>query len=160
MNNQLHFTCGKMASGKSTLSKELAKKYDAILLSEDDILLNLYPDKIETISEYMEYSQRVKKIFKNHIIEILKKGNSVVLDFPANTYKQREWFKEIFQESWVNHTLHFIDKSDKVCKEQLILRSKGLPKGTPFTSEKEFDMVTKYFQEPQESEKFNIIRYE
>ncbi len=31
----LHLLCGKMASGKSTLSKELTKKHSAILLVED-----------------------------------------------------------------------------------------------------------------------------
>lgn len=159
MNNQLHFMCGKMASGKSTLSKELAKKYDAILLCEDDILLKLYPNEIKTISEYVEYSKRLKEMIKEHIVSMLTNGCNVVLDFPANTKAQREWFKEVFEEAWVKHTLHFIDKSDEVCKSQLAIRSKGLPKGAPFTTEKEFDMITKYFQMPEDSESFNIIRY-
>jgi len=160
MNSQLHFICGKMASGKSTLSKELAQEHNAILLSEDEILAKLYPNEIKNISEYIEYSGRVKKMLKEYIIDTLKNDCNIVLDFPANTKEQREWFKEIFQEAWVNHTLHFIDKSDETCKTQLTFRSKDLPKDTPFTSEKEFDMITKYFEEPQKSENFNIIRYE
>ena len=159
MNSQLHFMCGKMASGKSTLSRELAEKYDAILLCEDEILSKLYPNEIKTISEYGEYSQRLKEMLRGYIIQMLTKGSDVVLDFPANTKEQREWFKGIYEDAWVKHTLHFVDKSDDICKLQLIQRSKGLPEGTPFTSEKEFDMITKYFQKPENSENFNIIRY-
>lgn len=160
MNNQLHFMCGKMASGKSTLSKDLAKKYNAILLSEEDILSRLYPNEITTIPEYVEYSRSVKGMLKEHIIDILVKGSSVVLDFPANTKKQRKWFKDIFQEAWVKHTLHFLDKSDEICKLQLAKRSENLPKDTPFTTEKEFEMIAKYFEKPEKTENFHILRYE
>ena len=31
-NTTLHFFCGKMAAGKSTLAKHLSEKYNAILL--------------------------------------------------------------------------------------------------------------------------------
>lgn len=160
MENQLHFMCGKMASGKSTLSKELAKKYNAILLSEDEILSKLYPNEITTIPEYVEYTRRVKGMLKEHIIDILAKSSSVVLDFPANTKEQRKWFRDIFQKAEVKHTLHFVDKSDNICKQQLLKRSKGLPKNAPFTTEKEFDMITKYFEKPEKAENFHIIKYE
>lgn len=159
MNNQLHFMCGKMASGKSTLAKELAVKYDAILFCEDDILKTLYPNEINTISKYVMYSKRLKVMLKGHIVEMLKQGNNIVLDFPANTKEQRRWFRGVFEEAWVKHTLHLIDKDDDICKRQLSYRSKDLPKGLPFTTEKEFNMITAYFEEPHESEKFNIARY-
>jgi predicted kinase len=160
MGNKLHFMCGKMASGKSTLSKVLAKEHNAILLSEDEILGKLYPNKIESLEDYVKYSSMVKELFKEHIIELLKKGCNVVLDFPANTKSQREWFKEIYVEAWVSHELHFVDKSDKTCKEQLQIRNKDLPDDAPFSSEESFDMITKYFQVPEDNEGFEIKRYE
>jgi len=39
----LYFMCGKMAAGKSTLSKELARMHNAVLLNRDDWLAALYP---------------------------------------------------------------------------------------------------------------------
>lgn len=111
--------CGKMAAGKSTLSKKLAKEKDAILLSEDKILGQLYPSEIQTIEDYVTYSSRVKIMLKEHLIELLKKGNNVVLDFPANTISQREWFKEIIKESKIEHVMHYVKRSDDVCKSQL-----------------------------------------
>lgn len=38
---RLHFLCGKIASGKSTLAKQLAKQPRTILLSEDEWLSTL-----------------------------------------------------------------------------------------------------------------------
>ena len=34
-NATLHFMCGKMAAGKTTLSKRLEKEYNAVLICED-----------------------------------------------------------------------------------------------------------------------------
>jgi len=156
----LHFFSGKMAAGKSTLAKQLAKEENAILLCEDEWLKELYPQEIHTIPDYLKYSARLKIVIKKLVMSLLIDGVSVVMDFPANTKGQREWFREIFEKLNVDHTLHFVDKSDEVCKKQLRQRSQNLPEGSAFTSEKEFDMISKYFQSPIEDENFNVQRYE
>jgi predicted kinase len=157
--NKLHFLCGKMAAGKSTLSKELAQKYNAVLLSEDEMLAKLYPTEITTIQDYVKYSERLKSVAKEHVIELLHKGNNVVMDFPANTKNQRAWFKEIFESANVKHILHFVDKTDDICKAQLRKRNENLPKDAPLTSEETFDAITKYFETPQDEEGFTIELY-
>ena len=162
MNNKstLHFFCGKMAAGKSTLAKTLAKKHNAILLVEDEWLSELYPEEITNIPDYLEYSSRLKNVLSNHIKSILSSGVSVVLDFPANTESQRTWFRLLFEETKSSHILHYVDKSDDECKQQLKKRSANMPEGSAFTTDKEFDAINKYFQTPVESEAFNIARYE
>ena len=40
---KLLFICGKMAAGKSTLSKELAAREGAVHLAQDGLLEALYP---------------------------------------------------------------------------------------------------------------------
>jgi predicted kinase len=155
----LHFFCGKMAAGKSTLAKELAAKYNAILLVEDDWLTPLFAEEIVDIPSYIKYSERLKGPLAKHVVAILSQDLPVVLDFPANTIKQRDWFRRICEQAVVPHTLHFVDASNDLCKQQLKARSKDKPGGSAFTSEAEFDAITKYFQAPEESEGFNIIRY-
>lgn len=156
----LHFFCGKMAAGKSTLAKELAKKNNAILLIEDDWLSHLYPEEISDIPDYVRYSIRLKNIVAGHIASLLSHGVSVVLDFPANTKDQRNWFRAIYEQANASHTLHFVDVSDDICKRQLKERSKDKPEGSAFTSDAEFDAITKYFQAPSEGEGFTIIKYQ
>lgn len=162
MNNKstLHFFCGKMAAGKSTLAKTLAIKHNAILLVEDDWLTQLYPGEISNIPDYLQYSSRLKSVLSPHIQSLLSSGNTVVLDFPANTENQRKWFRSLFKQNNTPHVLHFVDKSDDKCKEQLKHRSKNMPKGSAFTTNEEFDQINKYFQAPLDTEHFTIIRYE
>ncbi|WP_436938320.1 hypothetical protein [Staphylococcus xylosus] len=40
----LYFCTGKMGAGKSTISKKIASDKNAILLSEDEILEQFYPN--------------------------------------------------------------------------------------------------------------------
>jgi len=156
----LHFFCGKMAAGKSTLAKELAEKHKAILLVEDDWLSELYPNEITNIPEYLQYSSRLQNVLSNHIKSLLSSNISVVLDFPANTENQRAWFRSIFEATNTSHTLHFVDKSNETCKHQLKERNKNKPEGAAFTTDEEFDAITQYFQAPLEAEGLNIVRYE
>jgi predicted kinase len=129
----LHFFCGKMAAGKSTLAVELAKDSNAILLIEDDWLSHLFPDEISDIQDYIRYGHRLKKILSGHVVSLLSHGVSVVLDFPANTKDQRNWFRAIYEQANASHVLHFVDVSNDICKRQLKERSRDKSKGSAFT---------------------------
>jgi predicted kinase len=153
----LHFFCGKMAAGKSTLARKLAEKNNAILLVEDEWLLQLFPDEIATIADYVKYAARLKTIMQSHLTSLLSLGISVVMDFPANTLNQRQWFRGLYETADVAHILHFLDVSDEVCKQQLRERSRGKTKGSAFTTDSEFEAITKYFQTPSNNEGFNML---
>jgi predicted kinase len=154
----LYFLCGKMAAGKSTLARELARAHKAVLLEEDHFLAALFPGEIRSLADYLKYSSRVKDALSEHIVSLLRSGISVVLDFPANTANQRRWFRQLIDCAQVAHELHYRDVTDEVCKAQLRERSKSLPEGSPFTTDAEFEAVTRYFQPPAAEEGFNVIR--
>jgi predicted kinase len=157
---KLIFLCGKMAAGKSTLARELAKRENAILLVQDEFLDALYPGEITDLAGFMKYSSRLKSALAPHVCALLSRGISVVLDFPGNTKTQRAWFRELIERTKVEHELHFVDASDALCKGQLAERSKSLPAGAPWTSEAEFAAITAYFQPPTEDEEFNVVLHE
>jgi predicted kinase len=156
---KLTFMCGKMASGKSTLARELAEQENAVLIVQDEFLDYLFPGEITDIPAYVKRSSRLRKAISPHICALLSKGVSVVLDFPANTRAQREWFRELFEQANAEHELHYVDASDALCKRQLKERSRVLPAGTRWTTEAEFEAITVYFQAPSEEERFNLIRH-
>jgi len=149
-----------MASGKSTLARDLARRENAILLVQDEFLDHLFPDEIVDIPGFVRCSSRLKNALGPHICALLSKGISVVLDFPGNTKAQRAWFRELFEQANAEHELHFVDVSDTLCKRQLKERSKDLLAGTPWTTDAEFEAITAYFQPPSEDEGFNVIRHE
>ncbi|MGP4845258.1 AAA family ATPase [Marinobacter sp. 1Y8] len=81
----LTFFCGKMGAGKSTKASEIAQKSNAVLLSEDEWLASLYPNKISSLNDYIEYSNLLKPQIKKLVQSMLSAGTNVVMDFPANT---------------------------------------------------------------------------
>jgi predicted kinase len=157
---KLIFLCGKMAAGKSTLARDLAKRGNAILLVQDDFLNALFPGEITDIPGFVKCSSRLRSALAPHVCALLSKHISVVLDFPGNTKAQRVWFRELIERANVEHELHFVDASDALCKSQLADRSKSLPAGAPWTTEAEFAVITAYFQPPSEDERFNVVRHE
>lgn len=145
-----------MGAGKSTKSKELAKKYNAILLSEDEWLATIYPDEIKDLSDYLKYSSRLKPLVKKHVQNILKCGLTVVMDFPGNTQNQRAWFKEIYSEYDFPHTLVYLEANDSLCLKRIEKRRMMYPQRAQFDTEAVFYQVTSYFEHPSEKEGFNI----
>jgi predicted kinase len=157
---RLYFMCGKMAAGKSAHARGLARTKNAVLFVQDEFLDALYPGEIRSIPDFVKCSARLRDGLSLHIRDLLSRGVSVVLDFPGNTRAQRQWFRELFEGAQVEHELHFIDAPDELCKRQLRQRSEGLPAGSAWTTDAEFDAVTAYFQAPAEDERFNVIRHE
>lgn len=148
-----------MAAGKSTLAKQLSEEHNALLIREDKWLAELYPNEITNIRSYLTYSSRLKELVTPHIQQLLALNVSIILDFPANTVQQRGWFKSLYDPLEIDHILHYVEASDELCKRQLRQRSKNKPAGTAFTTDVEFDEITKYFQAPTIDEGFNLQKY-
>jgi len=154
---KLLFFSGKMASGKSTLAKQLAEREGAILLSQDELLDTLFPGLVVNVASYLEYAGRINTMIAPQVEAILSKGVSVVLDFPANTRNQRAWFRGIVDRAGVDHELHFLDTPDAISKAQLKARSAHLPPGTKWTTEEDFDLIASHFVAPAADEGFHVI---
>lgn len=155
----LHFLCGKLAAGKSTLSKTLAREHGAVLISEDVWLAKLFPDEIETFEDYLKYSARLKDVLAGHVHQLLTQGIPVVLDFPGNVPSQRQWFRSLFEAAGADHRLHYIDAPDALCRTQLAKRNRELPEGSRHISDAAFERITAYFRPPAEEEGFTVVRY-
>ena len=154
----LIFFCGKMGAGKTIQSMRIALERNAVLLSEDEWLASVYPQKISTLQDYIKYSNLLKRQMKRLVQSILNTGTDVVMDFPANTASQREWFRCIFSEIKAPHSLIYIDASNQVCLNHIEKRRKEQPERSGTDTAEMFEQVTKYFIEPSEDEGFNITR--
>lgn len=151
----LIFFCGKMGAGKTTKSRQIAKERNAVLLSEDEWLESIYPNKIASLEDYVKYSGQLKAQMKKLVQSILTAGTDVVMDFPANTIPQREWFKSIFSEIHAPHVLIYIDVPNEVCMERVVKRCAEQPERAATDTPQMFEQVTKYFVAPTSDEGFN-----
>ena len=154
----LHLLCGKIASGKSTLSAKLGSSPGTVIVREDLWLAALFAEEMHSISDYVQYSSRLRSAMKPHLVSLLKAGLSVVLDFPANTQTNREWMMSIIKESGASNKLHYLNVSDDVCKSRL--RVRNAEGGHEFSAtDQQFEIITRYFSEPTADEGFDIVEY-
>lgn len=154
----LHFLCGKIAAGKSTLAATLAAQPGTLLISEDRWLAALYPGEIVDIADYARCASRLRNAMGEHVAALVGAGLSVVLDFPANTRRSREWLRQVADEAACPHQLHYLEATDAVCKARL--QARNASGEHPFTtSDAQYDAITAYFVAPETQEGFNIVRH-
>lgn len=152
--------CGKMASGKSTLAREIAEKHSLVLISEDALLASLYPGQIVDVNTYAQYSGKVKSAMRTMLVDLLRTGTSIVLDFPANTIDQRKWIKDIVEQAEAHSEFHYLNCSDDLCKAQLKKRAVNEPERHATDTVEMFDVISKYFEPPTADEGFEILHHE
>lgn len=154
----LHFVCGKIAAGKSTLTNALGNAPNTIVVKEDYWLARLYPGEQNSLADYVRNAARLRDAISQHLIDLLRSGLSVVMDFPANTPSSRAWMRSLFEKADCDHRLHYLDVPDDICKARLRRRNAD---GTHefIVSDDDFALFTSYFVPPAAEEGFIIIPY-
>lgn len=152
---QLHFFCGLIASGKSTLARKIAAEETAILFEEDAWLGGLWPDAVTSLDAYRLHSRRLKTMLWPHVGALLARGLTVVMDFPANTRGQRAAFAELLALGNAEHVLHYLEAPAALCRERLAARNAA--GDHPFApSVEDFERFARYFEPPQPGEGFTV----
>jgi len=91
-----------------------------------------------------------------HIVNLLRQGLSVVLDFPANTVSNRDWMRSLITQANAAHELHLLDIPDTICKRRL--RERNARGEHPFVvDEAQYDLFTSHFVAPEPGEGFNVV---
>ena len=155
----LHLLCGKIAAGKSTLAAELARKPGTVLIAEDEWLSTLFGDQMREIADYVRVSAKLRAVMGPHVGMLLLSGLSVVLDFPANTVKQRQWMRAITEDVGAAHQLHYSNVPEEVCIARLRERNKvGAHQFA--ASDAQFHQISAYFEPPSDAEGFDVVTYQ
>ncbi|MGR3634884.1 MAG: AAA family ATPase [Shimia sp.] len=154
--SKLHVLCGKPAAGKSTLCAQLSRAAGAVVISEDAWLATLFGDQMSSIADFVRCSQRVREAAGPHVVDLLKAGVTVVLDFQANTLESRAWMSGLARQAQVQATVHHLDVPDEVCKARL--RARNVKGSHPFSvSEAQFDQLARHFVAPTDDEGLEVV---
>lgn len=154
----LHMLCGKIASGKSTLAAQLAQHSNTVLIAEDAWLHALFADDLDTVEDYVRCSAKLRGAIGPHVCALLQAGVSVVLDFAANTPRQRRWLRDIIEQTGVSHCLHVLDVPDEACLARL--RVRNATGQHPFAvTDGQFCEVTSHFTAPGAAEGFRVLHH-
>jgi predicted kinase len=153
----LHLLCGKVAAGKSTLARTLAGD-GALLVAQDPWMAQLYPTELRTIEDYLKLSARLRAAMTPHLVDLLRAGLSLVLDWPANTVASRRWMRGLAEAGGANAQLHWLDVPDRQCLARLDARNAGGVHEFNVTHG-EFAELARYFEPPHEGEGLPIMRH-
>jgi predicted kinase len=157
----LYCISGNIAAGKTTLARKLAAQHGAVLLCEDEWLVRLEVE-INSFDDFRKHARRLRAAIGPHVVDLLRLGTSVVLDFAANTVNDRAWIRSLFEAGNAAHELHVIAASLDVCKARLRTRNETKPEGVyfGFVPEEILDPVMRLLVPPTEAEGFHLIRHD
>jgi len=117
---------------------------------------HLFPAEVRTIEDFAKLSARLRAAMGPHVVDILRQGLSVVLDFPANTVTYRNWMRSLITLADVAHELHMLDVPDAICLQRLRQRNADGEHAYQ-VSEETYEQFTRYFVPPGPDEGFNVI---
>ena len=149
-------SAARSAAGKSSLAAKLGEAPLTVIVSEDKWTAPLFGAEMRTVEDYVRCSARLRAAMAPHLVDLLKAGVSVVLDFPANTLANRAWMKGIADAAGVAHKLHWLDVPDEICRARLHARNAGGEHEFAATDE-QFDLITTYFVPPSAEEGLEIV---
>jgi predicted kinase len=152
----LYLLCGRIAAGKSTLARRLAARPATLLIVQDHWMSTLFPTEVRTIDDFARHSARLRAAMGPHVVDILRQGLSVVLDFPANTVAWRAWMRTLVAQAGVAHELHVLDVPDAICKERL--RRRNADGEHPYqVDDATYALFMSHFVPPGPEEGFNLV---
>lgn len=156
----LHFIAGRLAAGKTTLARKLVAEHHAVFVCED-VWLSKLSDGISSFEEYLKWSRRCRSVMGPLIVDTLRAGASVVLDFAGNRVNDRAWARGLSDSAGSDHILHFLEVDEEECLRRLLIRNDRKPEGLYFasTTETEFRAIRRYFQVPAAEEGLTITTY-
>jgi predicted kinase len=156
MAGTLHLVCGKIAAGKSTLCARLAAAPGTVLIEQDRWLKLLFGDALKEVEDYLRLAPKLNAAIGPHVVDLLRAGMDVVLDFPANTVRMRAWMKGLAEAAGAPHVLHLLDVPDEECRARL--RQRNAQGAHDFAaSDAQFDQITALFQPPAPEEGLNVV---
>jgi predicted kinase len=156
----LHFISGRLAAGKTTLARKVVAEHHAVFFCED-VWLSELSDGISSFEDYLKWSRRCRSVMGPLIVDVLRAGASVVLDFAGNRVDERAWVRGLAEAAGSGVVLHFLDVDEEECLRRLLMRNERKPEGLYFasTTEAEFRAICRYFQVPTAEEGTTITTY-
>lgn len=119
--------CGKISSGKTTYREKLCRESNAILLSVDQVMLNIFG--LYAGDRHDEYATGAQKYLLEKSVELLEMNIDVVLDWGFWSKESRRRIKEFYAERGAECQLHYIDIPDSTWGRRIAKRNIDIEAG-------------------------------
>ncbi len=113
--------CGKICCGKSTYAEKLRKRYNAAVLSVDEIMLSIFGQYIG--EKHDEYCENLQNYLFGKSLKLIEAGINVILDWGFWQRDEREYAKSFYKEHNTECEFHYIDVSDNEWQKRIKKRN-------------------------------------
>lgn len=154
---KFYLITGSTGAGKTTYSKELSVRENAVLFSIDQWMKNLFWLDAPKGTSLEWALERVKRCENQILIlaqEIIKnQKTSIVLDLGFSTRDHRKRVINFLKSKNLEFELHFLDVPLKLRRQRVKKRNKNKDETYEFeVSEEVFNWMEGYFEPPSEEE--------
>jgi predicted kinase len=148
---------GAIASGKTTLARQIARESGAVLFSIDEWVGKIGRPK--NFKEYSDYYFPCWDLIASLSRELLTKGISVVLDFGGNSDKERERTKAAYAGVDCDRELFFLNTPPAICAERFKKRNENPETEIREESLREAERagIKNIFEPPLPGDGYNVI---
>ncbi|MCX7772405.1 MAG: ATP-binding protein [Clostridia bacterium] len=145
--------CGKICSGKSTYANQIKQKYNAVVLSCDKLMLELFEEQLG--DKHRMILEKVKSYLYQLAEQIVAANTNVILDFGFWTHSERQSLKQYFAGKGIETELHYIRVSQEAWCGNIEKRNESLKNGETqdyYIDENMKQLFNEQFQEPDDHE--------
>lgn len=146
--------CGKIGSGKTTYANKLAKQINAVNISQDELMLNLFGAGLyySEPKKYEEYCSKVEDYVKRKAGEAAKAGAIVICENGFWSRSERDELRKRYSDMEVKCELHYIDTSEKQRLQNIKCRNEEIQQGKSHFYLTNDNDIYHFFETPDDCE--------
>lgn len=146
--------CGKICSGKSYYSKSIKDKYNAVIISPDEITYELLNN--EQGEFYDTFTTKLNKLLTRKVGEIALSGSNVIYERGLWSKKDRDEIKKYYNDNNIPYELHYVYVDDNTWNKNIEERNKRIEDGNGgsdfYLDEGLMNKLKSKWEEPSEDE--------
>ncbi len=161
--HNVHIVFGSQGAGKTTYSRLLADKENAIRFSIDEWMIELFGADLPKPMSFQWIMARVQRCEKRIWFlasEVVRRGGNVILDLGFMKIGDRKRFIALCEEKEFAVQLHYVTAAHGIRRSRVISRNSD--RGETFAFEVSpamFDFMETQFELPAESEISRCVTY-
>lgn len=119
--------CGKICSGKTYYTRRLSKEENAVVLSIDEITMDLFDNRLD--ERHDEMVARIRVYFMKKAAEMVQAGCSVILEWGFWTRESRREMAEFCRARGIACQWHYVDVDDETWTQNIEERNARVLRG-------------------------------
>lgn len=151
--------CGKLCSGKTTYCNRLISEHGGVLLSCDEMTLQLFDGDLG--EKHDDMVERIKRYLLKKAAEIAANGVDVLLDWGFWRKSDRKAAREFFSSHGIESELHYLEVPDELWHSRIEKRNQAVKRGEVSAYFVDEGLMKKFegmFEAPEPSETDILVK--